>query len=189
MPEGNKVKLLHIFNVVQQSWLVLKKLNREGEIANTQSLTKVKRLLPANIKREWTHKSRCWGDDEKFERLIDFLTEKRQVIEYMEDGVTLGRTESRGTVYLTSLESENLTSLTQMIDKLTERQESGQRHMLVCLNSMAQTMMNVASQTRPRGGTFARRTEQKSKRCWYHGSPSHEIDQCETFSKLDVVVE
>lgn len=187
VPEGNKVRLLHMINVVEQAWLDLEKLNKENEISNTHSLTKVERLLPADLKREWTRKSRGFSDESKFAELVNFLTEERQVIEYMDDELRIGKTESKGAVHMAScLESENLGDLTQMISKLTEKHESGQKHMLDCLNSMAQTMMNVTGQRQPFGRTFTRNPDRNSfTGCWYHGSPSHEIHQCETFSKLD----
>ncbi|KAK4316629.1 hypothetical protein Pmani_012229 [Petrolisthes manimaculis] len=189
VPEGNKVKLLHMINVVEQAWLDLKKLNKENEIANVHSLTRVEHLLPADLKREWTRKARDWEDDKKFEELVIFLTEERQVIEYMDDELRQGKSDTRGTVHLASgLESDNLCGLAQMISKLTENQESGQRHMLECLNSMAQTMMNVASQNQPYVKASARIPERKyvNKGCWYHGSPAHEINHCDTFKRLDV---
>lgn len=40
-------------------------------------------------------------------------------------------------------ELENLGGLTQIINKLTESQESGQRQIFDCLNNMAQTMLLV----------------------------------------------
>ena len=94
VPEGNKGKLIHMINTVEQAWLDLKKLDKENEIANAHSLMKVKRLLPVNLKREWTHKARKWSDKEKFEELVRFLTEERQVIEYMDDEVRSGKLDT-----------------------------------------------------------------------------------------------
>ena len=62
------------------------------------------------------------------------------MIEYMDDELRLGKTDSKGVVHMASCsESENLGDLTQMIIKLTEKQESGQKRMLECLNNMARS--------------------------------------------------
>lgn len=130
VPEGNKTKLIHVINVVDQAWLDLKKLNKESEIANVHSLTKVERLLPADLKREWTRKARNCNEEEKFEELVKILTEERQVIEYMDDELRHGKTDTpRGAVHLASgLESDNLGGLTQMISKLTKSRKWTETH-------------------------------------------------------------
>ena len=74
----------------------LKKIDKLNEIANSSSLTKVERLLPADIKTEWTHKVLELDDDKKFKKLIRFLTEERQAIEYMEDELRLTKAEAEG---------------------------------------------------------------------------------------------
>ena len=146
VPEGNKEKLLHMITVLEQAWLDLKKLNKENEIANTHSLTKVERLLPPNLKREWTHKARALRDEEKFEELVRFLTEERQVIEYMDDELSLSKIETKGTVHLASRqETEQIGDLTQMICKLTKSQQSEQKQMLDYANTIAQTIIELMS--------------------------------------------
>lgn len=107
VPEGIKAKLLYVINVVEQAYLDLKK--KENKISDAHSLTKVEQLLPADIKQEWTRKARGCDDDRKFEELVKFLIEQRQVIEYMDDELRFGK------IGASHLESENLRSLTQII--------------------------------------------------------------------------
>lgn len=58
--------------------------------------------------------------------------------------------------------------------------------MLDCLDSMARTMMTVANQSYSTGKMSGRTPDKRySKECWYHGSSSHEINQCDTFRRLD----
>ena len=188
VPEENKSKLLGLFSVVKQALLELKKISKLNEITNSSSLMKVKRLLPADLKREWTHEAMGLDDDEKFEKLIQFLTRERRAIEYMEDELRLTKAEVKASVHLAYTESEiEASTLAQAISKLAQAQETSQKEILHCFNNMTQTVMNVLGQNQNRSNTFNYNPGYRTytRGCWFHNNNSHDISQCTTFRNLN----
>lgn len=120
VPEGNTRKLLEVINVVERAWLDLKKIDRANEIENSTAVTKIERLLPNSLKREWTHKAQALSDQERFQSLVKFLTGERQVIEYMEDeSRTAGMSTKAAIHYVTNGEGE------ENVDNLTSNHQIG----------------------------------------------------------------
>ena len=189
VPEGNKSKLLHMISVVEQAWLDLGKIGKLNEINNSHSLLKVERLLPTDLKKEWTRNARTLVDDEKFEGLVNFLVEERKVIEYMEDDIRASTANMKVSVNAASTQEnlDEMSSLSMAISKLAQSQENCQKQLLDCFNNMAHTMMNIANNNQARGKPYGTGPGRKfnARGCWYHNNPSHDISQCETFSKLD----
>ena len=187
VPEGNKSRLLSLISIVEQAWLDLRKIGKLNEITNSSSLVKVERLLPADLKREWTHKAIGLDDDEKFEKLVEFLTNERQAIEYMEDETRLTKADTKASVHLASTESETEAStLVQAISKLTQSQETSQKQMLNCFNNMTQSVMDMLSQNQNRSNTLNYNPGYNSytRGCWFHNNNLHDINQCTAFQKL-----
>ena len=189
VPEGNISKLLHMISVVEQAWLDLGKIGKLKEIDNSHSLLKVERLLPIDLKKEWTRKARTLDDDEKFEELVKFLVEERKVIEYMEDDIRASKADMRVSVNAASTQEsvDEVSSLSVAISKLAQSQESCQKQLLDCFNNMTHTIMSIANNNQARGNPFGTGPGRKfnARGCWYHNNPSHDISQCEAFSKLD----
>lgn len=189
VPEGNKPKLLHMMSVVEQAWLDLGKIGKLKEIENSHSLLKVERLLPTDLKREWTRKARTLDDNEKFERLVNFLVEERKVIEYMEDDIRASRADMKASVNaaFTQENTDEMSNLSIAISKLAQSQENCQKQLLDCFTNMAETMKSITNSNQPRGRAYGMSLGRKynARGCWYHNNPSHDINQCEAFSKLD----
>ncbi|XP_045115478.1 uncharacterized protein LOC123507035 [Portunus trituberculatus] len=189
VPEGNKSKLLHMIGVVEQAWLDLGKIGKLHEIENSHSLLKVERLLPIDLKKEWTRKARTLDDTEKFEELVKFLVEERKVIEYMEDDIRTSKTDVKALVNAASTREnvDEMSSLSMAISKLAQSQENCQKQLLDCFNNMAHTMMSITNNNQARGKPYGTGPGRKvhARGCWYHNNPSHDISQCEAFSKLD----
>lgn len=141
VPEGNTRKLREVINVVERAWLDLKKIDRANEIENSTVVTKIERLLPNSLKREWTHKAQALSDQERFQSLVKFLTGERQVIEYMEDeSRTAGMSTKAAIHYVTNGDGIAIT-------KLAQNQEVCQKQLLDCFANLSQAMVNLANRS------------------------------------------
>lgn len=86
------------------------------EITNSPSLMKVKRLLPADLKRRMN--SLGLDDNEKNENLVKFLAKEPHNIEYMEDEERLTKADTKISAHLASTESESgVSTLVQAVSK------------------------------------------------------------------------
>lgn len=194
IPEGSSKRMIDMVNTVERAWLDLKKLDKQREIENAVTLSKIERILPVSLKREWVIKSRSLDDEEKFKGIVEFLVEERNAIEYMEeDARRTGRTH----VAVHNLEqnvNEPSSGLASAIENFARNQENCQKQLLECFTNLSQAMMNIAEKGSKASGSGSGRFSGSSSgrfsggfnlnNCWFHRTDGHDILECEAFKRL-----
>ena len=84
--EGENRKLLEFITVVEDGYRDLQRVGLEAEITTTSSVSIIERMLPNDIKKEWS-KIVCFSVEpinrsNRFPSLLTFLLDQRKIIEY-----------------------------------------------------------------------------------------------------------
>ena len=75
IPKGANKTIIETVNIIERSWLDLKKLGLESELSNSTNLVMIEKLLHPNLRREWIIIYKALDPNEPaFPKLMDFLT-------------------------------------------------------------------------------------------------------------------
>lgn len=180
--EGDSVKLIHLINVVERSFLDLQKVGAKGEMSSTYIISMIEKLLPNSIRYQWVHKAQLINDpDSLLQEFIDFLLKERNVCLYLESDIcsNLQRATSNTTkVDHVSEESEPC----ELIKTLKEL-KSSQSLIVDCLNNMTQLVVN----SQPGNNKDSVQTNPIGRGCVYHDTDSHQTVECNGFSRMNAL--
>lgn len=175
VPEGNSNKFIELVNVVERAYLDLNRLNLSAEMNTVTMVSHVEKLLPPVQKREWVKILQTIKDKTKlFSELLTYLLKEKQAMEYMDADVRITGNTNRVNVHATNVESET-NALTTVLTELQGKQDK----MEECLNKLTKQMSTVIENVhRTRGEPILFR------KCWYHGTDTHDITRCTGFQRL-----
>ena len=86
IPKGANKTIIETVNIIERSWLDLKKLGLESELSNSTNLVMIEKLLHPNLRREWIIIYKALDPNEPaFPKLMDFLTRERSILRHRSD--------------------------------------------------------------------------------------------------------
>lgn len=84
--EGDNKGFIELVDVVEMGYRDLTRLNIEHEMSNSHTVSLIEEKLPIGLKLKWSKKVKCEGSSvvstEKFPHLLNFLLERKRIIEY-----------------------------------------------------------------------------------------------------------
>ena len=110
--DNDNNKFIHLVDIVERAYRDLKRLNLHNEISNASTVSLIEEKLPYDIKLKWGEKvkgskfSLEYDDVNKFPLLMNFLIERKSILEYV--GSDLRSSESTsGNVHFADRQDEN----------------------------------------------------------------------------------
>ena len=184
--EGDTKQFISMVNVIERSWLDLKRMGLSNEMNTVTIVSMIERLLPPTQKREWILKTDSKDFTSKeiiFENLLQYLLQEKRVIEYMEHDVrisgkhryvnqTVGNS-SNNTEFTKGLclEEANCTPERRIWNEI-ERVSNRLEH----LAQVANISKNLPTQNDTR--------LEPNQWCWVHKTSGHAIASCDHFAKM-----
>ena len=187
--EGDTKGLVRMIDTVEKAWLDLKRAGLAGEMDNTTMIGQIERILPEIQKREWTLRKnkKALG----FPDLLQFLIEEKEAAEYMMEEVrSVSGARSAKVNFATLTDDEECTGTTEsVLVNLLQKQLETSNQVLQGLQNVTQALNSSGNTTAPRnhpGNTSSVRAfTGNRKRCWFHGSDTHDINDCSGFRNID----
>ena len=103
--ENDNSKFITLVDIVESGYRDLKRLNLEREISNASTVSLIEEKLPMNIMIKWAEKIKSLkssGEFEvvnKFPSLLEFLNERKSIIEYTTSDLRVQCTNATGNVH------------------------------------------------------------------------------------------
>lgn len=97
--ENENNKFIKLVETVECAYRDLERLNLEREISNTSTVSLIEEKLPLDIKIKWAEKVKGCTDSDvdkfnKFPSLLEFLIERKSIIEYMNSDLRVSADQS-----------------------------------------------------------------------------------------------
>ena len=107
-------KFVKLVDTIESAYRDLERLNLEREISNTSTVSMIEEKLPNDVYEKWAEKVKgCNGANidklNKFPALLEFLVERKSVIEYMSTDLRASASSHKGNIHLAQETSNNVT--------------------------------------------------------------------------------
>ena len=203
--EGDNKKFINMVEIVERSWLELKKLNLAQEMNTTSMVTMIEKLLPKTQKREWVtrmdrRQSSETNENSIFEALLSYLQQEKKVIEYMDNDVRGCHVSNAKQINQSTKMNErtiidmNERTIPDSEDATSFNVDLNPRDGNVVQNDLQQLCNHIQTMTERVGDFFKDQNKQRNESlrkkqitsnenriCWIHKTDSHPIDKCNVF--------
>ena len=188
VPEDDTKKFINMVDVVERCWLDLKRLGLESEMNTTVMISQIERLLPNVQKREWSlqkHRAESRQAFLRFPDFLGFLLEEKIAMEYMEDDMRESKLYTSSKIHNAVIdgiceESSTEAPVRNLQDQIQENQKAIQK-VIEGLAQVTKVISQPSSSTMPVTSSL----NASRKKCWFHNSDNHDIEQCSGFASQD----